>query len=283
MDFMTLAAAKSYTDKQVQENRHALTDEEKQEIADMIDIPESGGTSDYTELINKPKINGVELNGDLTPEQLGIVMGGGGSEEKWELIIHNTVEENSQVIYHDVDDNGNPFELKKVMVMLKHLPILNDDGTYKTSGLSMHFVNIANLNAVAKVEGFKDNFSANWVWVHTHNILATKAPQASAEGCSLSVLRAENVSGHMIVDSFHTSEHGNPNVKYGNCNLLTSGKYVNYCTTEMSDGVSGPFGVEYLHNANVYNEINKISAFVVGSLDEALGVGSEYCVYGVRK
>jgi hypothetical protein len=36
-------------------------------------IPEStGGVSDYTELSNKPKINGVELNGNKTPADLGI-------------------------------------------------------------------------------------------------------------------------------------------------------------------------------------------------------------------
>lgn len=32
----------------------------------------SGGTSDYTELTNKPQINGVTLNGNKTLEQLGL-------------------------------------------------------------------------------------------------------------------------------------------------------------------------------------------------------------------
>ena len=31
-----------------------------------------GGTSDYTELSNKPQINGVTLNGNKTLEQLGL-------------------------------------------------------------------------------------------------------------------------------------------------------------------------------------------------------------------
>ena len=34
--------------------------------------PGPGGTSDYTELSNKPSINGVELNGNKTLTQLGI-------------------------------------------------------------------------------------------------------------------------------------------------------------------------------------------------------------------
>ena len=32
------------------------------------------GTNDYTDLINKPQINGVELSGDKTTEDLGIIM-----------------------------------------------------------------------------------------------------------------------------------------------------------------------------------------------------------------
>lgn len=37
-----------------------------------IDIQGGGGTSDYTKLSNKPKINGAELNGNKTSEQLGL-------------------------------------------------------------------------------------------------------------------------------------------------------------------------------------------------------------------
>ena len=35
----------------------------------------SGGTTDYNDLFNKPKINGVELNGDIKPSDLGIKNG----------------------------------------------------------------------------------------------------------------------------------------------------------------------------------------------------------------
>ena len=37
-----------------------------------------GGTTNYNELSNKPKINGVELSGNKTSEELGITGGGGG-------------------------------------------------------------------------------------------------------------------------------------------------------------------------------------------------------------
>ena len=38
-----------------------------------------GGTTDYRALSNKPKINGVELTGDKTSEELGIISGSGAS------------------------------------------------------------------------------------------------------------------------------------------------------------------------------------------------------------
>lgn len=37
-----------------------------------IEVPEGGGTGNYSELINKPKINGVELDGEKSLEDLGI-------------------------------------------------------------------------------------------------------------------------------------------------------------------------------------------------------------------
>ena len=96
-------------------NDYVLTESDKQEIADMIEIPESGGTKDYTEFINKPKINGVELNGDLTPAELGL---NGGSEE-WEVIADITLEEETDNISITTDINGNPFEMKGFYIYVR--------------------------------------------------------------------------------------------------------------------------------------------------------------------
>lgn len=48
----------------------AVGDGQNVELEDK--IPENGGTTDYTALSNKPSINGVELNGNKTAEELGI-------------------------------------------------------------------------------------------------------------------------------------------------------------------------------------------------------------------
>lgn len=36
-------------------------------------LPQAGGTSDYEQLQNKPSINGVQLTGNKTSENLGIL------------------------------------------------------------------------------------------------------------------------------------------------------------------------------------------------------------------
>lgn len=76
MDITTLSVAQSFTKGYVQEQIKKL--------------PQSGA-NDYTKLENKPKINGVELDGDKTLEALGIPTGGGS--EEWELIQDITLEE----------------------------------------------------------------------------------------------------------------------------------------------------------------------------------------------
>ena len=107
-----------------------------------------GGTTDYTELSNKPKINGVELDGNKTTKDLGIKiptklseltndkgyidnsaltdyytktevddiineLPSGGSEN-WELINKITTTEDTKLIEFTTDLIGNAFELKRI-------------------------------------------------------------------------------------------------------------------------------------------------------------------------
>ena len=92
---------------------------------------------DYSnQITDKPKINGVELNGDLTPEQLGLNGGGGGSEKQWKLIRTITIPEdittdtsgvnfayatadtpeNGVLFGFDTDENGEPFECSELII-----------------------------------------------------------------------------------------------------------------------------------------------------------------------
>ncbi|WP_313069747.1 phage tail protein [Lacrimispora sp.] len=82
IDLTTLAAGKSYTDKVAEE---IITSDQKENIQKLTSGGEgnkalfddgtyktvSGSASDYESLYNRPVINGVELVGNRTPEQLG--------------------------------------------------------------------------------------------------------------------------------------------------------------------------------------------------------------------
>lgn len=82
IDLTTLAAGKSYTDKVAEE---IFTSDQKENIQKLTSDGEgnkalfddgtyktvSGSASDYESLYNRPVINGVELLGNKTPEQLG--------------------------------------------------------------------------------------------------------------------------------------------------------------------------------------------------------------------
>ncbi|GLB26619.1 hypothetical protein LXJ15735_28600 [Lacrimispora xylanolytica] len=82
IDLTTLAAGKSYTDKVAEE---IITSDQKENIQKLTSGGEgnkalfddgtyktvSGSASDYESLYNRPVINGVELLGNKTPEQLG--------------------------------------------------------------------------------------------------------------------------------------------------------------------------------------------------------------------
>ncbi len=82
IDLITLAAGKNYTDKVAEE---IITSDQKDNIEKLTSGGEgnkalfddgtyktvSGSASDYESLYNRPAINGVELVGNKTPEQLG--------------------------------------------------------------------------------------------------------------------------------------------------------------------------------------------------------------------
>ena len=74
------------------------------------------GAVNYNNVTNKPSINGVELVGNKTSEDLHIQ--GGGSSDLWELIAENTDDTtpvSSYVI--NKDTNNNDFALKKFMLL----------------------------------------------------------------------------------------------------------------------------------------------------------------------
>lgn len=71
-------------------NKVLTTDSQGNIVTENKEDFEGGGTTDYNDLENKPSINGVELKGNVTSEQLGIIA------------------KNDNFIYKDVDKSLNP-------------------------------------------------------------------------------------------------------------------------------------------------------------------------------
>lgn len=85
---------------------------------------EFDGTNDYTQLKNKPKINGVELDGDKTLEELGIPTGGGDSNTEdyskpnVRLIVDIKIDQEELPEYVEIteDIEGKPLALRKFII-----------------------------------------------------------------------------------------------------------------------------------------------------------------------
>lgn len=76
----------------------------------------SGGTSNYSDLLNKPKINGIELTGDKTSEELGISSSGGNNTyNDWKYLGNIKTNEDTSSLIMTKDSNGNPLNLKAVL------------------------------------------------------------------------------------------------------------------------------------------------------------------------
>jgi hypothetical protein len=91
--------------------------EVEEKLAKVDEIEIALESVDYTQLTNKPKINGVELNGDLTSEELGL-NGVGGSIGKVRLIADITIDTANPPtnIIIDKDMDGNPFAVRKMIM-----------------------------------------------------------------------------------------------------------------------------------------------------------------------
>ena len=76
----------------------------------------SGGTSDYTDLTNKPKINNVELNGNKTSSDLGLQPAGNYAE-----VINNMA---TGSIAH-IEDGANNYSINSLITDINHIQNLH--------------------------------------------------------------------------------------------------------------------------------------------------------------
>lgn len=180
-------------DKGDKGDNYVLTESDKQEIAGMIpipDIPESDGTTDYTQLENKPKINGVELNGDLTPEQLGLNVGG-GSDEEFKLVASVTLEEDVHKITLNL-----PTPVTEVYVRTRTQAVRADEEEITTNTMGYFRLNdLTVLNTYSSVHGAK-KYIENFYYA-----IATGGGVVAFKCLMNDAINAGNVLGTSVVNT----------------------------------------------------------------------------------
>lgn len=101
-----------------------------------LSVDQSALSLDYSkQLTNKPKINGVELNGDLTPKQLGLNAGG---EKSWQKIGTFTANDNINPWIIETDENGKPFACTEFRIRLQICLFKDTDKSSMNHGIRFY-------------------------------------------------------------------------------------------------------------------------------------------------
>lgn len=149
-------------------------------IESEVTIPTDSGTNDYTKLENKPLINGVELDGDKTLEDLGIPTGGGASgTNAWRKIADLNIAEDCGEVFINQDIDGKPFKAVSYYILL-HSAIPTDEAWTAVRAI-----------AVAPWEGVSDKGAHSTIWgnkVCTFNPgITNKATAVTSSACYMSL------------------------------------------------------------------------------------------------
>jgi hypothetical protein len=103
-----------------------------------LSVDQSALSLNYSKQITgKPKINGVELDGDKTLEALGIPTGGGG-EKPWQKIGTFTANDNINQWIIETDENGKPFACTEFRIRLQICLFKDTDVSSMNHGLRFY-------------------------------------------------------------------------------------------------------------------------------------------------
>ena len=111
----------------------------------------SGGTSDYTDLTNKPKINNVELNGNKTSSDLGLQPAGNYAE-----VINNTA---TGSIAH-IEDGANNYSINSLITDINHIQNLHGYNSPWAGGEGKNLLDPSKVSAITAY-GLTITFSNN--------------------------------------------------------------------------------------------------------------------------
>ena len=112
-------------------------------------VAAAGGTGDYAALVNKPKINGVELSGDQSAEALGV---GSPTEEQVETAVNTWLDEHPEATTTVADRSMTPGKTDFLEVRGVSEPL---ELTWGSAGYNMiatnEFVDIREVDVVTVV------------------------------------------------------------------------------------------------------------------------------------
>ena len=239
-----------------------ITDAEGNIITQNKEDFEGGGTSDYNDLENKPQINGVELKGNVTSEQLGIIA------------------KNDNFIYKDVPKQLNPNVTDSFQRAMWNLKLYGQS----TQGADPSPTNPQEITAISEFEGnIRDSFQL---------FDKSKIKNQSVGGVNISV---ENDGIHLngtttASTSFRYEIKGNEEIKklfkVGNLNvkryLEPSNQTVLLTIYLYNDSVSlgsTQEGNPFLITEDILNQINKVSFFFFITASQTLNCVINPMVY----
>lgn len=198
-----------------------------------------------------------------TPVTVEIPMGGSGGGDNWELILNHEFDEDTGSAEFTADNNGNKFDLKKALIVVKHCSVIKD-GTTNGQYLRYNLMNReeAKQNAQAAGDGSL-NFGSAGAMVHVVNY---GEYTNSADKPVYQVTMVELVDGHHEVIAAYKSQNNSALREV----MTPAGGYMSY-------------NVIGLHGQKEIKYITKMNAFNIGGIFESMGKGSAFWLYGIRK
>ena len=190
-------------------------------------------------------VKSVDENGKPTEWEVVDMASGGSGSEKWEKIADATIDADCSEVRITTDMNGNPFNLKKMIILYKASPVTEDD-SHENGWVTL---------------GVDTNNPTPWFYY------ALKFPTVKrTESSSWRDVMLEKVDDFVYTKSYRVS--------YNNGSMPNSLGYVNGLGMNWNPPHSTDNFESYCH---------KIDAIIVYSVYKTIGAGTQIIAYGVRE
>lgn len=215
--------------------------------------PGPGGTSDYTELTNKPSINGVELNGNKTSSQLGLIT----ASDITDAFTPSTIS----------IEEGGTFPSNSRTLLTEHKPIMINSTQYwflEESGIDYLYGSIPHSGAYPTITYFR--VMKNSFTVEFHETAMDTAPTASSDnfitsGGVYTALQNLPTGGTDLTPVDVGAKAATFPTEY----MYVLEKHLPFTTGETVSGYSGSTWIYYTENSSYYVYIQYLGGTTISS------------------